>query len=137
MLELANAATVFVFPLGLLWFTMGLAVCLGIKVDEEKRPYLLLLLCLVIFFPLSRFPVFVMCWIDTTWELGTHYGIFEDWRQALFSQLLWGSVIQVIPGFLLGSATLSIKRGKGDGKRRVIRTVVFACPLLGRFEKVG
>ena len=112
-LELANVPTVFVFPLGLLWLTLGFAIFLGIKLDEEKRPYFLLLLCLVIFSPPSRFPVFVMWWIDTTWGLGTHYGIFEDWQQALISQLFWGSAIQVIPGFLLGSAILSIRRARG------------------------
>lgn len=53
-----------------------------------------------------------MWWIDATWELGTHYDIFDSWGQALFSQLFWGSVIQVIPGFLIGSMILGIKRAR-------------------------
>ena len=111
-LELAGVPTVYVFPLGLLWLALGFAVFLGIKLGQEQNPYLLLLLSLVIFSPPSRFPVFVMWWIDTTWGLGTHYGVFEDWQQALFSQLFWGSVIQVIPGFLLGSVILYVNTAR-------------------------
>ena len=113
-LELAGVPTVFVFPLGLLWLALGFAVFLGTRLGEEEHPYLLLLLSLVIFSPPSRVPVFVMWWIDTQWDLGTHYNIFESWGQALFSQLFWGSVIQVIPGFLLGSAVLGIKRARAS-----------------------
>lgn len=109
-LELAGVPTVFVFPLGLLWLPLGFSVFLGTSLGEEDHPYLLLLLSLVIFSPPSRFPVFVMWWIDTKWELGTHYGIFDSWGQALFSQLFWSSVIQVIPGFLLGKVVLAIMR---------------------------
>jgi hypothetical protein len=113
-LELAGVPNVFVFPLGLLWLALGFAVFLGTRLGEEEHPYLLLLLSLVIFSPPSRVPVFVMWWIDTQWELGTHYNIFESWGQALFSQLFWGSVIQVIPGFLVGSAVLGIKRARAS-----------------------
>lgn len=111
-LELAGVPTVFVFPLGLLWLALGFSIFLGTSLGEEDHPYLLLLLSLVIFSPPSRFPVFVMWWIDTKWELGTHYGIFDSLGQALFSQLFWGSVIQVIPGFLLGSVVLAIMRAR-------------------------
>ena len=58
-LELAGGPTVFVFPLGLLWLALGFAVFLGTRLGEEERPYLLLLLSLVVFSPPSRFPVFV------------------------------------------------------------------------------
>lgn len=108
LLEMAGVPTVFVFPLGLLWLALGFSVFLGIRLGEEEHPYLLLLLSLSIFSPPSRLPVFVLWWIDTTWELGTHYGIFDSWGQALFSQLFWGSLIQVVPGFLLGSIVLGI-----------------------------
>ena len=111
-LELAAVPTVFVFPLGLLWLALAFAVFLGTRLGEEEHPYLLLFLSLVVFSPPSRFPVFVMWWIDTKWDLGTHYGIFESWGQALFSQLFWGSVIQVIPGFLVGSVVLGLKRAR-------------------------
>ena len=113
-LELAGVPTVFVFPLGLLWLALGFSVFLGTRLSDEKHPYLLMFLSLIIFSPPSRFPVFVMWWIDATWELGTHYGIFDSWEQALFSQLFWGSAIQVIPGFLLGSLVLIIKKTRAS-----------------------
>lgn len=112
VLELAGVPTVFVFPLGLLWLALGFAVFLGLRLKDEKHPYLLMLMSLLIFSPPSRFPVFVMWWIDVEWGLGTHYGIFEDWGQALFSQLFWGSLIQVVPGFLIGSIVLGIRRSR-------------------------
>lgn len=68
-LELAGVPTVFVFPLGLLWLALGFSVFLGTRLGDEKHPYLLLLLSLVIFSPPSRVPVFVMWWVDTTWPL--------------------------------------------------------------------
>ena len=114
LLEMAGVPTVFVFPLGLLWLALGFSVFLGIRLGEEEHPYLLLLLSLSIFSPPSRLPVFVMWWIDTTWELGTHYGIFDSWGQALFSQLFWGSLIQVVPGFLLGSIVLGITEARAS-----------------------
>ena len=40
--------------------------------------------------------------------------MFDSWGQALFSQLFWGSVIQVIPGFLIGSVVLGIKRARAS-----------------------
>lgn len=112
LLELAGVPTVFVFPLGLLWLALGFAVYLGAKLGDEDHPYLLLLLSLIVFSPPSRFPVFLMWWIDTKWEIGTHYDIFDSWSQALFSQLFWGSVIQVVPGFLIGAVVLGIRRAR-------------------------
>jgi hypothetical protein len=113
-LELAGVPTVFVFPLGLLWLALALAVFLGISLSAEEHPYQLLLLSLVIFSPLSRFPVFVLWWITRTWELGTHYDIFDSWDQALIGQLFYGSLIQVVPGFLIGSVILGIKRRRAS-----------------------
>jgi len=52
----------------------------------------------------------VLWWITKTWGLGTHYGIFENWSQALVGQLVLGPFVQIIPGGLLGSLTLAIKR---------------------------
>ena len=114
-LELAGVPTVYVFPFGLLWLALGFSVFWGIRLSGEEHPYRLLLLSLVFFSPLSRFPVFVLWWITKTWELGTHYDIFDSWGQALVGQLFYGSLLQIIPGFLLGSLTLAIKRRKGSG----------------------
>lgn len=54
--------------------------------------------------------MFVLWWITKTWELGTHYDIFGNWGQALVGQLVSGSLVQIIPGGLLGSVILAIKR---------------------------
>ncbi|TQV84931.1 hypothetical protein [Aliikangiella coralliicola] len=117
-LELAGIPEVFIFLIGLLWLTLGVAIYWGIKLSTEKDPYLLLLLALAIFSPLSRIPVFVLWWITKTWELGTHYDIFDNWSQALIGQLFYGSLIQIIPGFLLGALTLAIMR-----RRRHLKAV--------------
>ena len=109
-LELAGVPTVYVFPIGLLWLALAFSIFWGIRLAAEEHPYRLLLLSLVVFSPPSRFPVFVLWWITTTWGLGTHYDIFDSWDQALVGQIVYGSLVQIIPGGLLGSLTLAIKR---------------------------
>ena len=111
-LELAGVPTVSVFLLGLLWFSLGLSIFWGFRLSAEPHPYRLLWLGLAFFSPLSRFPVFLLWWITTTWGLGTHYNIFESWDQALVGQLFYGSLLQIIPGGLLGSLTLAIRRAR-------------------------
>jgi hypothetical protein len=72
---------------------------------------LILFLSLSIFSPISRFPVAVLWWVDTKWEIGTHYGLyFDNFAQATFQQVVYGSFIQLIPGFLLGAITIIIMR---------------------------
>ncbi|MCH7875303.1 MAG: hypothetical protein IH965_08420 [Gemmatimonadetes bacterium] len=117
-LELAGIPEVYIFPVGLLWLTLALSVFWGIRLSAEEHPYRLLLLSLVFFSPPSRLPVFVLWWITKTWGLGTHYDIFDSWDQALVGQLVYGSLVQIIPGSVLGSLTLAIKRHRarpGDG----------------------
>ena len=109
-LELAGIPEVYIFPVGLLWLTLALSVFWGIRLSAEEHPYRLLLLSLVFFSPPSRLPVFVLWWITKTWGLGTHYDIFDSWDQALVGQLVYGSLVQIIPGSVLGSLTLAIKR---------------------------
>ena len=109
-LELAGLPENVIFIIGLIWLTLVVAVYWGITLPDEEHPYLLLLLSLVIFSPVSRVPVFVLWWITKTWGLGTHYDIFDNWSQALVGQLVYGSLVQIIPGGLLGSLTLAINR---------------------------
>ncbi len=109
-LELAGLPQNVIFIIGLLWLTLVVAAYWGIKLPDEEHPYLLLLLSLVIFSPVSRVPVFVLWWITKTWGLGTHYDSFDNWSQALVGQLVYGSLVQIIPGGLLGLLTLAIKR---------------------------
>ena len=114
-LELAGIPEVYIFLIGLLWLTLAFAVFWGIRLSAEEHPYRLLLLSLVFFSPFSRIPVFVLWWITKTWGLGTHYDIFDSWDQALVGQLVYGSLVQIIPGGLLGSLTLAIKRHNASG----------------------
>ena len=110
-LELAGLLENVIFIIGLLWLTLAFAVYWGIKLYNEKQPYRLLLLSLIIFSPVSRFTVFVVWWIDTKWAIGTHYGLyFDNWIQALLNHVVYGALVQIIPGFLLGSMTLAIMR---------------------------
>tara|TARA_B110000263_G_scaffold206950_1_gene188106 strand:- start:159 stop:593 length:435 start_codon:yes stop_codon:yes gene_type:complete len=110
-LELAGLPENVIFVIGLLWLTLAFAVYWGIKLYNEKQPYLLLLSSLFIFSPISRFTVFVIWWIDTKWSIGTHYGLyFDNWVQALLNHVVYGALVQIIPGFLLGSMTLAIMR---------------------------
>ncbi len=109
-LELAGLPEIYTFLIGLLWLTLAFAVFWGIRLSTEEHPYRLLLLSLIFFSPVSRIPVFVLWWITKTWGLGTHYDIFDSWGQALVGQLVYGALVQIIPGGVLGSLTLVINR---------------------------
>jgi len=109
LLELAGLSENVIFIIGLLWLTLAFAVYWGIKLFSEKRPYLLLILSLIIFSPVSRLTVVVAWWIDTRWEIGTHYSLhFDSFSQAAFQQVVYGSLIQIIPGFIIGSLIIAI-----------------------------
>ena len=117
-LELAGLPENFIFIIGLLWLTLAFAIYWGIKLYKEKNPFLILLLSLIIFSPISRFPVSVLWWIDTRWEIGTHYSLyFDSFAQATFQQVVYGSLIQIIPGFLLGSLTIAIMQYRKPVKK--------------------
>ena len=108
-LELLGLPENIIFIIGLLWLTLGFSIYWGVKLYNEKRAYLLLLLCLVVFSPISRIPVAIMWWIDTKWKIGTHYGLyFDSWLEALLNHLVYGSLVQIIPGLLLGATTIAI-----------------------------
>ena len=117
-LELAGLPENFIFIIGLLWLTLAFAIYWGIKLYNEKNPYLLLLFSLFIFSPISRLPVSVLWWIDTRWEIGTHYSFyFDNFAQAALNQVVYGSLIQIIPGFLLGSLTIAIMQYRKSVKK--------------------
>lgn len=108
-LELAGLPENVIFIIGLLWLTLAFAVYWGMNLFNENRPFLLLLLSLIIFSPISRLTIVVAWWIDTRWEIGTHYSLhFDSFAHAAFQQMVYGSLIQIIPGFLLGSLTIAI-----------------------------
>jgi len=109
ILELIGLSEDIIFVIGLLWLTLAFAIYWGIKLFNEKQSYLLLLLSLVIYSPISRVPVAIVWWIDDKWQIGSHYGLhFDSFTQALLNHVGYGSLVQIIPGFLLGSITLAI-----------------------------
>jgi len=112
-LELAGFPENVIFIVGLLWLALAFSVYWGIKLYNENYRFLLLLLSLFIFSPISRIPVAILWWIDTRWEIGTHYGLyFDNFAQAFFQQVVYGSLTQIIPSFLLGSLTLVIIKNR-------------------------
>ena len=113
LLELAGLPDYAIFIIGLLWLTLAFSVYWGIKLYKNKQPYLLLILSLIIFSPVSRLTVVAAWWIDTQWEIGTHYGdYFDTWTQTLLNHVVYGSLVQIIPGFLLCSLILAIMRNR-------------------------
>ena len=81
-----------IFIIGLLWLTLGFAIYLGIKIANHKQAFKILLLSLLIYSPISRIPVAILWWVDTKWELGTHYGLYYDnFGQALLNHTMYGS----------------------------------------------
>jgi hypothetical protein len=115
-LELAGIPDVYVFLIGLLWLTLICSVYWANKLVNYEYPHRTLLCCLAIFSPISRIPVFILWWITKNWELGTHYDIFDNWSQALIGQLFYGSLIQIVPGFIVGSIALAIIRSRVKSK---------------------
>ena len=111
LLELSGLPEISIFIIGLLWLTLGFAIYWGVKLFNRDKPYSLLLLSLAIFAPISRLTVFAAWWIDKKWQIGTHYGLyFDSWEQALLNQVVYGALVQIIPGFILGALTLTIMR---------------------------
>lgn len=111
-LELAGIPDVYVFLIGLLWFTLICSVYWAHKLIDHETPYQMLLCCVLIFSPISRIPVFILWWITKKWQLGTHYDVFDNWSQALIGQLFYGSLIQIIPGFMIGAITLAVLQSR-------------------------
>ena len=111
LLELAGLPEYAIFIFGLLWLTLAFSVYWGIKLYKEPNAYRLLLLSLIIFSPFSRLTVVAAWWVDTRWEIGTHYGLyFDNWIETLLNHGIYGALVQIIPGFLLGSIIIAIKR---------------------------
>ena len=110
-LELIGLPEYAIFIIGLLWLTLGFAIYLGIKVYNKKKAMAILLLSLVVFSPFSRVPVAILWWVDTKWEIGTHYGLyFNSFGEALLNHAVYGSLVQIIPAFILGVITMAIMR---------------------------
>lgn len=110
-LELAGLPEYAIFLIGVLWVTLGFSIYWGIRLYNQNQPHLTLLLCLLIFSPISRIPVAILWWVDNKLGIGSHYGLyFDNFLSALLNQATYGSLIQVVPGFLLGSVTLAFTK---------------------------
>ncbi|SHJ68477.1 hypothetical protein SAMN04487911_13048 [Arenibacter nanhaiticus] len=119
LLELSGLPEYAIFIIGLLWLTLAFSIYWGFKLYTEKKAYLLLLFNLIIFSPASRLPVVAAWWVDTKWEIGTHYGLyFDNWAQTLLNHVVYGALVQIIPGFILGSMTILIVRYRKSTPRR-------------------
>lgn len=119
LLELAGLPEYAIFIFGLLWLTLAFSVYWGFKLYTEKKGYLLLLLSLLIFSPISRLTVVAAWWVDTKWEIGTHYGLyFDNWIQTLLNHGIYGALVQIIPGMLIGSMTIAIMRYRKSESRQ-------------------
>lgn len=117
-LELLGLPENAIFIIGLLWLTLGFAIYLGIKTFNKKMPYHILLLSLAIFSPISRVPVAILWWVDTKWEIGTHYGLYYDnFDEALLNHVIYGSLVQLIPAFILGSITIALMRYRKQSQK--------------------
>lgn len=113
LLELSGLSENIIFIIGLLWFTLGFSIYLGFKLYCEGKAIQILLLTLVLFAPISRIPVALLWWIDTELAIGTHYGLyFDNFPQVLLNQVIYGSLIQIIPGFILGATTLMLLKNR-------------------------
>ena len=120
LLELAGLPEYVIFLIGLLRLTLAFSVYWGIKLYNEKQAYLLMLISLIIFSPISRLTVVAAWWVDTTWEIGTHYGLyFDNWPQALLNQGIYGALVQIIPGFVLGAMTIAIMRYRKTTSKQI------------------
>lgn len=113
MLEFSGLPEYAIFYIGLLWFTLGVSIYWGIKFQSQDRAFLLLFTCLIILSPISRVPVAIAWWLDKTYELGTHYGLyFDSFSQALLNHIVYGSLIQIIPSLILGGLSIKIMRSR-------------------------
>ena len=118
-LELAGLPENLIFLIGLLWLSLAFSVYWGTKLYNDKYSFLILLVALIIYSPFSRIPVAIFWWIDTKWAFGTHYGLyFDNWGHALLNHVGYGSLVQIIPGFLLGSITIIIMKRRALGTEK-------------------
>lgn len=116
-LELAGVPDYLVFPIGLLWWSIAVSAYWATKHFNHSSPYKLVFVSLLILAPISRIPVFVLWWITKTWNIGTHYDIFENWIQAFVGQFFWGPLIQMVPSMIVASIILMIKTKNTESVR--------------------
>ncbi|WP_196894395.1 hypothetical protein [Aureivirga marina] len=102
-LEYIGIPEKYIFLIGLLWISLFFSIYWSFRIYKRKDSFLILFYFLLILSPISRIPVAIFWWIDVNWNLKTHYGAyFKTFYEALFNHIFYGSLIQLILGFLLG-----------------------------------
>ena len=116
-LELVGVNENYIFYIGLLWLTLGFSIYWTIKHHNLDRFLMVLLLSLIVYSPISRIPVAIVWWVDTKWQLDTHYGMFfESFGEVLLNHVFYGSLVQIIPAFILGLITFAIVKSRQNQK---------------------
>ncbi len=110
-LELLAIPNKYIFFIGLLWYALGMSVYWATKHYKEQRPLLIITYCLIILSVIIRIPVALLWLLESKYQIGSHYGLFFDnFQQALINQVIYGSIIQVIPGGILSAITIAVMR---------------------------
>jgi len=103
----------YIFVIGLLWFSLGLAVYWSLKYANRAYALKLLMVLMIVFSPLSRIPVAIAWWFDVEYQLGTHYGwYFDSFHQVLINHMFYGALIQLLPSLLLAALIIKVQNSK-------------------------
>lgn len=112
-LELLAIPEQYIFFIGLLWYALAMSIYWAIKHYQTPRPLLLITYCLIILSVFTRIPVALLWLFESNYQMGSHYGLFFDnFPQALLNQVVYGSIIQVIPGIILSAITITLIRNR-------------------------
>ena len=98
------------FIIGIAWLTLAVGAYLGFTLADEKSPYGLIFLTLLVFAIFSRIPVSILWWITNTYGLGTHYDVFSGWSHVLYAQFIFGVPQQVVTGGIVAVIAVFLKR---------------------------
>lgn len=112
-LELSGVPENAIFLIGALWLTIGVSIYWGYQLFDHLQAHWILVICLLIFSPISRIPIAVLWWIDNQFQIGSHYGLyFDNFPSALLNHITYGSLIQIVPGFIIGSIVIALLRNR-------------------------
>jgi hypothetical protein len=116
--ERAEVSSAVTFMLGVIWVTLIVAAYWAWKLKEDEKPYRLLFLALFVFAWISRVPIVLLWWVARSFDLGTHYDMYRDFRQALLFQFGVSALVQILAGGVVGSLALVLLRFCGRPTRR-------------------
>lgn len=109
VLEYIGISENYIFIVGLLWFSLGLAIYWSRKFAHKADAFKLIVLLLLVFSPLSRIPVAIAWWVDVEYNLGTHYGwYFDSFSQVLLNHMVYGTLVQLVPSMMVAAISLAL-----------------------------